>query len=58
MNCSVIHSVHPQLWGGGERLNLLPNFQKGGVGLTVPQFLDGVAGKKGVTFYKGAPIFR
>ena len=36
--------------GGGERggggLNLQPNFQKEGRGLTGPQLLEGVAGKE------------
>ena len=45
------HIVHPPfLLGGG--LNLLPNFQKG-EGLTGPQFLEGVTGKEGVTFFQG-----
>ena len=34
-----------------EGLNLLPNFQKGGK-VTRPQFLEGIAGKKGVTFFR------
>ena len=42
--------------GGGGQLNLLPNFQKGG-GLTGPQLWDGVAGKEGVTFFRGVAIF-
>ena len=37
---------------GGRGLNLQPNLQKRG-GLTGPQFLDGVAGKEGVTFFRG-----
>ena len=58
MNCSVIHSVHPPFcWEGEGRLNV-PNFQEGRVGLTGPQFLEEVAGKVGVTFFRGAAIFR
>ena len=48
----LIHSVHPPppfCKGGG--LSLQPNFQKGG--LTGPQLLEGVAGKEGVTFFRG-----
>ena len=45
------HSGHPHPHSA-EGLNLLPNFQKGG-GLTRPQFLDEVAGKKGMTFFRG-----
>ena len=33
-----------------------PNFQKGG-GLTERQFLEGVAGKEEVTFFRGVAIF-
>ena len=33
------------------KLSLQPNFKKGG--LTGPQLLEGVAGKKGVTFFRG-----
>ena len=45
----------PFLQAGGGGLSLQPNFQKGG--LTGPQFLEGVAGKEGVTFFRGVAIF-
>ena len=49
------HSVHPPfLLGGG--LNLLPNFQNEGGGLTGPSFLEGVGGKEGVTFLRGGGV--
>ena len=51
------HSVHPLPLsagaGGGGWLNLQPNFQKGGGGLTGPQLLQGVAGKEGGDFFQG-----
>ena len=40
---------HPHSAGG---LNLLPDFQKG-VGLTGSQFLEEVAGKEAMTFFRG-----
>ena len=41
-----------------EGLNLLPNFLKGGgSGLTRSQFLEGFAGKWGVTFFVGGCSF-
>ena len=56
----TIHSVHPPFcWGWG--LNLLPKFQKrggGGACLTGPQFLEGVAWKERVAFFRGVAIFR
>ena len=52
------HSAHPPL-SAGVGLNLEPNFQKGrgGGGLTGPQLLEGFAGKKGVTLFRGNAIF-
>ena len=50
------HSVHPPpflLGLGGRGLNLQPNFQKRGGGLTGPQLLDGIAGKEGGNFFLG-----
>ena len=42
---------------GGERgLNLTPNFQKGGA-LQNLNFERGIAGKKGVTLFRGVAIF-
>ena len=45
----------PPLWGGGG-LSLQPNVQKGG-GLTGPHLLEGVAGKEGLTFFRGGCNF-
>ena len=51
--------MHPPPLSAGARggegaggVSLQPNFQKGG-GLTGPQLLEGVAGKEGVTFFRG-----
>ena len=43
--------------GGGREVwsDLLPNFKKGT--LTGPQFLEWVAGKEGVTFFRGVAVF-
>ena len=38
-------------------LNLQPNFQKGGGGLTGSQFLEGVAGKEEGDFFQGVAVF-
>ena len=35
-------------------VNLLPGFQKGGTG---PQFLERVAGKEGVAFFRGCSFY-
>ena len=46
------HSVHPPLSaGGGGRLNLQSNLQKGR-GLTGPQLLEGAAENEGVNFFR------
>ena len=47
----LMHSGHPPFLQG--RLSLQPIFQKGGGGLTGPQLSIGVAGKEGVTFFRG-----
>ena len=39
------------------RLSLQQNVKKGGGALTGPQLLEGVAGKEGVTFFRGVAIF-
>ena len=49
------HSVHPPLSDGG-RVEPPTKFSKRG-GLTGPQLLEGVAGKEGVTFFRGVAIF-
>ena len=53
MRYYVIMCTPPFLLGGeGGGLNLLADFQKEG-SLTGPKFLEGVAGKEGVTFFRG-----
>ena len=42
----------PPLSAGGERAEPPTKVSKSG-GLTAPQFLEGVAGKEGVTFFRG-----
>ena len=41
-----------------ERMNLLPNFQKGGGLDRTSSFYSGVAGKEGVTFFRGVAVLR
>ena len=50
-----LHSVQPNTPFLVGELSLLPNFQNGG--LTGSQFLEGVAEKKGVTFFRVAAVF-
>ena len=38
-------------------MNFQPNFPKGGEGLVGPQILERVAGKEGMTFFRGNAIF-
>ena len=49
-----INSVYPPFSAG--EFELPTKFSKR-VGLTGPQLLEGVAGKEGVTFFRGAAIF-
>ena len=56
----IIHSrpyqsVLPTLFCRGEQLNLLPNFQKGGLDRTC--FRGGFLGKRWVKFYTGVAVF-
>ena len=51
----VLHSAHPSFFAGG--LSFLPNFQKGGEGLTEPQLLYGSFWEKGGDFFQGALQF-
>ena len=48
----------PPSFDSAGGLNLLQNFQKRGGGLTGPSFFKGVAGKEGVTFFRGGAMFR
>ena len=50
-----MHGVQPTTPFLVGELSLLPNFQNGG--LTGSQFLEGVAEKKGVTFFRGVAVF-
>ena len=45
--------------GGGGRGGVEPptKFKKKGGSLTGPQLLEGVAGKEGMTFFRGVAIF-
>ena len=55
---TLCHSVHPPpflLWGRGGGLILPSNFKKGV--LTETQFLERVAGKDGVVFFRGGCNF-
>ena len=61
MTLAAQHNVRfpPLSWGvggGGGGLNL-QIFKKGGGGLTRPQLLEGIAGKEGVTFFRGGCNF-
>ena len=48
-----LHNVQPALSAdGGEEVEPPTKFSKKG-GLTGPQFWEGVAGKEGVTFFRG-----
>ena len=53
--------IPPFCWergGRGGGLNLQPNFQRDGRGLTGPELLEGgVAGREGVTFFRGGCNF-
>ena len=53
------HSVHPSpfCWVGGGGVEPLTKFSKTGAGLAGSQFLEGVAGKEGVTFLRGGVQF-
>ena len=46
------HSVHPP-WGGGGELNLLPNFQNEGEGLTGTRFLERDCWEREGDFFQG-----
>ena len=46
---SKLHSVHPQ-----TKVEPPTKFKKGG--MTGPQLLEGVAGKEGVTFFRGVQL--
>ena len=52
---TLCHSVHPPLFCCGGGLILPSNFKKGV--LTETQFLEGVAGKDGVVFFRGGCNF-
>ena len=49
---------NPSFSVGWSWLNLLPNFQKGGGGLTASQLLERFAGNKGLTFFRGLQFLR
>ena len=49
------HSVHPFCWGGGG-VKSPTKFSKRG-GLIGPPIWEGVAGKEGVTFFRGSCNF-
>ena len=52
---NTFHSGHPPpaLFAGEEGLSLQPNFQKGGGGLTGPQFLEEGCWERGSGFFMG-----
>ena len=50
---SIVGTTPPPLFAGEEGLSLQPNFQKGGGGLTGPQFLEEGCWERGSGFFMG-----